>query len=224
MGTAQIQGELWGARAREWAELQERAFLPLYEAAFEAAKVTKGTRLLDAGCGAGLALQVAAQGGASVSGIDGAQALVAIARERLAGADIRVGEIEELPFADAAFDVVTGFNSFQYAGDRVRALSEAKRVAKPGGVVIAAVWGDRARCEMAAYLEALGKLVPPPPGAPGPWALSEEGALEALAERAGLKCARLSKRDRGVPVRRRRNGGARPHRGRARHPCAPQLR
>jgi SAM-dependent methyltransferase len=149
MGTAQIQGELWGARAREWAELQERAFLPLYEAAFEAAKDTKGTRLLDAGCGAGLALQVAAQRGARVSGIDAAQALVAIARERLAGADIRVGEIEELPFADAAFDVVTGFNSFQYAGDRVRALSDAKRVAKPGGVVIAAVWGDRARCEMA---------------------------------------------------------------------------
>jgi Methyltransferase domain len=92
MGTAQIQGELWGARAREWAELQEGAFLPLYEAAFEAAKVTKGTRLLEAGCGAGLALQVAAKRGASVSGIDAAQSLVAIARERLAGADIRVGE------------------------------------------------------------------------------------------------------------------------------------
>jgi cyclopropane fatty-acyl-phospholipid synthase-like methyltransferase len=72
MGTAQIQGELWGARAREWAELQERAFLPLYEAASEAAKVTKGTSLLDAGCGAGLALQVAAKRGASVSGIDAA--------------------------------------------------------------------------------------------------------------------------------------------------------
>jgi SAM-dependent methyltransferase len=190
MGTAQIQGELWGARAREWAELQEGAFRPLYEAAFEAAQVTNGTRLLDAGCGAGLALQVAAKRGASVSGIDAAPALVAIARQRLAG-DIRVGEIEELPFADAVFDVVTGFNSFQYAADRVRALSEARRVAKRGGVVIAAVWGDPARCEMAAYIEALGKLMPPPPpSAPGPWALSEEGALEALAERAGLKPAR----------------------------------
>jgi SAM-dependent methyltransferase len=191
MGTAQIQGELWGARARDWAELQEGAFRPLYEAAFDAAKVTKGTRLLDAGCGAGLALQLAAGKGASVSGIDASDALVAIARKRLPGADVRVGEIEELPFADASFDVVTGFNSFQYAADRVRALSEARRVAKPGGVVIAAVWGDPARCEMAAYIEALGKLMPPPPpGAPGPWALSEAGALEALAERAGLRPAR----------------------------------
>src|SRR5918992_1318821 len=33
-------------------------------------------------------------------------------------------------------------------------------------------------------------MPPPPPGAPGPWALSEKGALEALAERAGLKPAR----------------------------------
>jgi SAM-dependent methyltransferase len=191
MGTAQIQGELWGARAREWVELQEAAFRPLYEAAFDAAKVTEGTRLLDAGCGAGLALQVAADQGASVSGIDASEALVAIARQRLAGADIRIGEIEELPFADAAFDVATGFNSFQYAADRVRALAEARRVARPRGVVIAAVWGDPARCQAAAYIEALGKLMPPPPpDAPGPWALSEAGALEALAERAGLKPAR----------------------------------
>jgi ubiquinone/menaquinone biosynthesis C-methylase UbiE len=124
MGTAQIQGELWGARAREWAELQEGAFRPLYEAAFDAAKVREGTMLLDAGCGAGLALQVAAAKRASVSGIDASEALVAIARERLPGVDIRIGEIEELPFADAAFDVVTGFNSFQYAADRVRALAE----------------------------------------------------------------------------------------------------
>jgi SAM-dependent methyltransferase len=191
MGTAQIQGELWGARAREWAELQEGAFRPLYEAAFDAAKVGEGAMLLDAGCGAGLALQVAAAKRASVSGIDASEALVAIARERLPGVDIRIGEIEELPFADAAFDVVTGFNSFQYAADRVRALAEARRVAKPRGVVIAAVWGDPARCEMAAYIEALGQLMPPPPpGAPEPWALSEAGALEALAEQAGLKPAR----------------------------------
>jgi SAM-dependent methyltransferase len=190
-GSAGRWGPLFGARARDWAELQEGAFRPLYEAAFDAAKVTEGTRLLDAGCGAGLALQVAAKKGASVSGIDASQALVAIARERLAAADIQVGEIEELPFANAAFDVVTGFNSFQYAANRVRALSQAKRVARPGGVVIAAVWGDPARCEMAAYIEALGKLMPPPPpGAPGPWALSDEGALEALAERAGLRPAR----------------------------------
>jgi SAM-dependent methyltransferase len=194
MGTAQIQGELWGARARDWAELQEGAFKSLYAAAFAAAKLTKGTRLLDIGCGAGLALRVAAAQGANVTGIDAAQNLVAIAREKLPGADIRVGELEELPFADRAFDVVTGFNSFQYAADRVHALSEAKRVARPGGLVIAAVCGYPAKCEMAPYLAALGALMPPPPpGTPGPWALSEPGVLEDLAASAGLKPTRSEK-------------------------------
>ncbi len=51
MGSSQIQGELWGARAREWAELQEGSFQRLYDAAFSAAHVGKGTSLLDVGCG-----------------------------------------------------------------------------------------------------------------------------------------------------------------------------
>lgn len=103
------------------------------------------------------------------SGIDASAGLVAIARARLPAADIRVGELEELPFTDGTFDVVTGFNSFQYAADRVHGLAEAGRVTKPGGCVVAAVWGAPERCEAGAYLAALGKLMPPPPaGAPGP--------------------------------------------------------
>ncbi|KUM24250.1 hypothetical protein AU467_07550 [Mesorhizobium loti] len=182
---------MWSARAREWADLQEGAFRPLYEAAFDAAEVGKGTKLLDAGCGAGLALRIATNRGAETSGIDAAQNLVAIARERTPDARIDVGEIEELPFGDGIFDVVTGFNSFQYAADRVHGLAEAKRVTKPGGLVVAAVWGAPEKCQMGAYIGALGKLMPPPPpGAPGPWALSEPGALEALIEQAGLRAIR----------------------------------
>jgi SAM-dependent methyltransferase len=188
MGTAQLQGDLWGARAHEWTNLQEGAFQPLYEAAFDAAKVSKGTALLDVGCGAGLALTVAHKRGAKVSGLDAAALLVAIAKSRLPDAEIRIGEIEELPFADRTFDVVSGFNSFQYAADRVHALEEAKRVTKASGFVVTAIWGEADKCEMGGCLAALGKLMPPPPpGAPGPWALSPPGALESLVEQAGLK-------------------------------------
>lgn len=188
MGTAQVQGALWGARAREWADLQEHAFEPMYEAAFDAAGVAPATSLLDVGCGAGLALSLAHARGAIVSGIDAAPQLVEIARSRCPGCDIRVGELEELPFAPNSFDVVTGFNSFQYAADRVHGLEEARRVMKADGRLVALVWGNPDNCEMGSYLAALGLLMPsPPPGAPGPWALSLPGALEELAEQAGFR-------------------------------------
>lgn len=188
MGTAQIQGALWGARAREWADLQERAFGPMYEAAFDAALVGAGTSLLDVGCGAGLALSLARVRGASVSGVDAAAELIEIARSRCPGCDIEVGELEELPFENESFDVVTGFNSFQYAADRVHGLVEARRVMKSDGRLVALVWGRPEKCDMGAYLAALGGLMPPPPpGAPGPWALSLPGALEDLAAEAGLR-------------------------------------
>lgn len=188
MGSAQIQGELWSARAHEWANLQEVSFRPLYDAAFDAAKVSNGSAVLDVGCGAGLALQMAQARGAKVSGLDAAGGLVEIAKSRCPGGDIRVGESEALPFKDSSFDVTTGFNSFQYATNPVQALSEAKRVSKPNGYVVVAVWGAADKCELAPYLAAVGKLLPPPPpGAGGPFALSAAGALEALVSKAGLK-------------------------------------
>jgi SAM-dependent methyltransferase len=188
MGTAQIQGELWGARGREWAELQEVSFRPVYQAAFAAAGVGPGRSVLDVGCGAGLALQVARELGATVAGLDASAALLEVAKSRCPGADMRVGELEELPFPDQQFDVTTGFNSFQYAADPVHALAEARRVTKPNGRVVVTVWGAAENCELAPYVAALGKfLPPPPPGAPGPFALSAPGALEALVGKAGLK-------------------------------------
>ena len=188
MGTAQINGDLWGARAREWADLQEVSFRGLYDAAFDAAKLGAGSSLLDVGCGAGLALQMAQGRGAKVSGLDAAAGLVEVAKSRCPGADIRVGEIEELPFETGRFDVTTGFNSFQYAANPVQALGEAKRVTKPDGYVVVAVWGAAANCELTPYLAAIGKLLPPPPpGAGGPFALSAPGALEALVGKAGLR-------------------------------------
>ena len=188
MGTAEVQGRLWGARPRDWAELQENANGPMYEAAFDAAGLRSGQHYLDIGCGAGLALSLAAGRGAEVSGLDAAAGLAELARERCPDADIRVGELEDLPFADETFDVVSGFNSFQYAADKVNGLRQAARVTKADGKLIVLVWGQPEDCEMAGYLKALGSLLPPPPpGAPGPWALSPPGALEDLAAKAGLR-------------------------------------
>src|ERR1700730_2432740 len=101
MGSAAAQGPLWGAAAEDWAEIAEPAQIPFYEAAFDALAVGTGTRLLDVGCGSGLALQLAEKRGATVSGLDASDGLLAVARSRVPGADLRQGDIEELPFSDA---------------------------------------------------------------------------------------------------------------------------
>jgi SAM-dependent methyltransferase len=191
MGSAQVQGELWGAAAETWAALQEPSGAPLYEATFDALGVGDGTQLLDVGCGAGLAVQLAAKRGATVSGFDASAGLLAVARDRMPGVNIRQGDLEELPYEDNSFDVVTAFNSVQYAADPLRALREIKRVATPSGIVAMASWGDPAKCEARVLLAALGSLLPPPPpGAGGPFALAAPGALEALLEQGRLTAER----------------------------------
>jgi SAM-dependent methyltransferase len=135
-----------------------------------------------------MAAEMAAGLGAEVSGIDAAEALLEIAKARAPRADLRQGDLEQLPFADSTFDVVTGFNSFQYAGNPGAALAEACRVTKPTGLVVIVTWGDPKGMEAAAIIGALRPLMPPPPpGAPGPFALSDETALRQFAIGAGLE-------------------------------------
>lgn len=122
-----------------------------------------------------------------VSGIDASEAPIAIARERTPEADFRTGDVRFLPYEDASFDVVTAFNSIQYAAQPPAAAAEAKRVARPGGAIFALVWGREERTELIAVLRALKPFLPaPPPGAPGPFALSYPGALEAVLMSGGL--------------------------------------
>lgn len=187
MGTAAIQGQLWGIRARDWAEAQEGIFTPVFEAVLQKASVGAGTSVLDIGCGSGLFTQMAAQRGAQVSGIDASEPFLAIARERTPQGDFRNGEMEELPYPDQTFDLVTGFNSFQFAANPVRALQEARRVLKSGAPLVITVLGNPKETEVAAYFRAVGAfLPPPPPGTPGPFTLSMDGALEDLVTQAGM--------------------------------------
>jgi len=192
MGSAPVQGRLWGALARDYAERLEQTALPLYGAALDAAKVGPGTQLLDAGCGAGLLALLATLRGAHVAALDASAPLIQIANERLPRGDIRVGDLESLPFPEASFDAATAVNSIFYAADISAAMRELTRVVRPGGLVAVSAWGPPERCEfLAAVMPLVGRLMPPVPlGEPTEHpvlALSKPGALAALVEKAGRR-------------------------------------
>ena len=88
--------------------------------------------------------------------------------------------MESLPFADASFDAVTGVNAFQFAGDPRRALSEAARVLRPGGRVVASLFAEPERSQGTLAHEAMTALIPTERAADhAPYALSASGNLEA---------------------------------------------
>ena len=191
--TSLTNGRLWGTRARDWADIQEGQCSAAYEAVFDNLSLGPGSKYCDVGCGAGLAALLASNRGAEVSGIDAAERLLDIARERVAGAAFHCGDLEELPFPDGTFDFVTGFNAFQFAANPVAALREARRISKPSGRIVVLSWGDPQAMQAAAIVGALKTLLPPPPpGASGPFALSDERALRGFAESAGLTSLQVS--------------------------------
>lgn len=182
-----VNGPLWGERAADFASIQEGQCRLVYEAVLTRCLTSTGMDLLDDGCGSGMAAALAASLGATVTGIDASAELLEIARTRVPLAAFLQGDLESLPFADASFDLITGFNSFQYATDPLAALREARRVARPGATVVIMTWSDPAGMQAAAIVSALRSLLPtPPPDAPGPFALSDKAAITAFAVQAGL--------------------------------------
>ncbi len=187
LSSADLQGKLWGARARDWAEIQEAMLAPSYHWVLDRVAASADTKLLDIGCGSGMFCQLAAERGARVSGIDAAGPLLDIARERVPHGDFQTGDMETLPYPDATFDLVAAFNSFQFAANPSAALHQARRVARPGALVFSVVFGAPQDTQALGYMQASSALLPPPPpGMPGPFALSGDGALEALVAETGL--------------------------------------
>ncbi|MEV6685122.1 methyltransferase type 11 [Streptomyces sp. NPDC051130] len=128
--------------ARDWAEIQERMLVPLYEAVYDRLEVGPGTRLLGLGCGAGLALLLAQRRGAAVTGVEADAARRALARERLL-------EVQaDPPSAARPYDVLLAFSP------GARALAAALPAVRRGGAVVLAGWGPVERCTVPVVLGA----------------------------------------------------------------------
>ncbi|MFG2502656.1 SAM-dependent methyltransferase [Streptomyces sp. NPDC048441] len=191
------------ARARDWAEIQERMLVPLYEAVYERLEVGGRTRLLGLGCGSGLALLMAASRGASVTGVDpSAPERLALARERLlpdasrdAGpyGDTRLveGGPADVSGPDVPpFNLVTAFQPIGCMAGDSEGLSSLLEASVPltarGTPVVLAGWGPPERCTTSSVLRVATKLADPLRST-GSWRPALRDDLEEVAQRAGLK-------------------------------------
>lgn len=117
----------------------------------------RGRRVLDVGCGTGVDLVRFAREGADATGIDVAEAAVALARQNVGhrhlAAHLVVGDGERLPFPDDHFDYVFAHGVAQYTADDQQLVNECRRVLKPGGTAFFQVYNR------VSWLNALSKLM-----------------------------------------------------------------
>lgn len=191
--------------ARQWeraAAVYDRVVSPALADAHRAilarAGDIAGRDVLDVGCGSGRVAALAVRAGARVRAVDLSPAMVAAARAlpELAGVPVDVMDAQALDLPDAAFDVVTASFSVMFCPHPDRALAEARRVLRAGGILTAGVWCRPEECEhhdvSAAAVAAAGG--PELPGVPGGQSLSDPDRLRELAGAAGFREVVIEKR------------------------------
>jgi SAM-dependent methyltransferase len=144
----------------------------IHERVVERLAPEPGLRWLDLACGTGAVAERAAAGGATVTGIDLAPALIETARERAAEQgleiDYRVGDCERLEVDDASFDAVSSTCGVMFAPDHEATARELARVTRPGGRIALANWTPTGG--LARMFKVMAPFMPaPPPSNPFDW-------------------------------------------------------
>lgn len=188
----------WGPTLQDWFSVVTKTVLDL-------AQIAPGQRVLDIAAGAGEpALSAAERVGphGSVLATDLSENIVQFAQKiaddrHLANFKTRTMDGENLELPDGTFDVVLCRFGLMYMPNRQRALAEWRRVLKPGGRAVAAVfstpdkngWGS----VPIGVIRKRAKLPPPLPGQPGPFSLGGEGALEGAFREADYQNVQTQK-------------------------------
>lgn len=157
--------------------------------------VEPGTRMLDVGCGAGQIAIPAARAGVKVTAVDIAANLIEQARARARAEGLNVqfdeGDAEELPYADASFDLVVSLIGAMFAPRPELVAAELLRVCRSGGRIVMANWTPQGH--VGQMFKIIGKHAPPHPLMAPPMKWGDEETVRQRLEH-GLANLEFTKR------------------------------
>ncbi len=199
--------ETWEEAAAGWGRMADQVrdwALDLSAKMVDALALQPGQRVLELAAGPGdtgfMAAELVAPGGTLICS-DGAEAMLAVARERaiaqgIHNVEFRQLELEWIDLTTAEVDAVLCRWGIMLVVDSEAAAQEIRRVLKPGGRAAIAVWDEPARNPWTTIsseaLIQLGFAAPPEPGEPGMFKLAGEGVLQELLLTAGLMDVRVT--------------------------------
>jgi SAM-dependent methyltransferase len=181
--------ELWAGRAAAYVGRFGRLTAYTADALLDAARVNGTSAVLDVGTGPGTVAAAALARGATVSAIDADAEMVETAARDVAGLDVRVAVLPDLPFPDAAFDAVVGNFVINHVAEPADTLAELRRILRPGGRLALTCWpfpGEKAQSIVRDAIDATG--VPWPDDIPDPPFATHgrPAAFNALVEAAAF--------------------------------------
>lgn len=193
------QAESWdgpgGAYWAEQADAFDRVIAAYQEPFLDAAEIGPADRVLDIGCGNGLTTRDAARRATAghALGIDLSASMLDVARaaaaaEGLTNVSFVRGDAQIHPFGPGSADVVISRTGAMFFGDPVAAFTNIRRALPVGGRLCLLVWQELARNEW--MREIMASLAPdlgaPPPGAPGPFSMSDPDRVREILAPAGF--------------------------------------
>jgi ubiquinone/menaquinone biosynthesis C-methylase UbiE len=184
MGHSFDDGEAYEQFMGRWSREIGKAFLTWLQP-------PAGANWLDVGCGTGIFTDLISEicVPASVIAIDPSESQIARARTKVTRTktDFHLADAQNLPFPDKSFDIISSALVVNFVPNKARAISEMRRVVRPGGLVAAYVWDFAAELSPSGPLRRamrrLGVEVPPIPGTD----TSRPAVLADLLKEAGLK-------------------------------------
>jgi SAM-dependent methyltransferase len=204
--------EAWQAMAPGWERWRaqlEASLAPVRDWLIRELAPRPGDTVLELSAGAGdtgfAAAAIVGERGRLIS-TDFSPDMVEVARRRgaelgLQNVEYRVIDAERIELDADSVDGVLCQSGYMLMADPAAALSETRRVLRPGGRLVLSVWGAPERNPWASIggriLVQRGHMPPPEPGAPGIFSMASEERTRGLLEGAGFTAVRTEE----VPVR-----------------------